>query len=288
MANKAVMIDREDNDAMTLYVVATPIGNVADLTERARSVLGEVAVIACEDTRRTAPLMRSLGIGTPLVSYHDYNERERTAMLIERLGAGEDIALVSDAGTPLISDPGYRLVSAAHDAGLRVVPIPGPSALIAAASVAGVAVDRFVFEGFLPVGGERAERLAGIARESRSVILYEAPHRLRRTLADLVDVCGPDRRACVARELTKQFEQLCRGTLAEIVHAVEEGALPVRGECVIVLEGLGSAPSRVDASELMRALVAELPPSAAARVAARVTGLSRREAYALAETVREG
>ncbi len=272
---------------MTLYVVATPIGNVADLTQRARSVLGSVTLIACEDTRRTAPLIAALGIETPLVSYHDHNERARATMLIAHLRAGDDVALVSDAGTPLISDPGYRLVSAAHDAGIRVVPIPGASALTAAASVAGVPVDRFVFEGFLPPAAGRGERLAAIAREPRSIILYEAPHRLQRTLADLIEVCGPARRACVARELTKSFEQLCRGSLGSLAGAVEDGTLPTRGECVIVLGGGPARLEAFEARELLGVLLDELPPTAAARVAARLTALTRRQAYALAERLKE-
>lgn len=226
-----------------LYVVATPIGNLEDITLRALRVLKDVDVIAAEDTRRTRLLLSHFGITRPLVSYYDAVEARRAPLLLARLRRGERVALVSDAGTPGISDPGHRLITAAIDAGVRVAPIPGPSALTATLGVAGLPTDRFVFEGFLPVRGSgRARRLDALRTETRTLVLFEAPHRLERTLRDLHAVLG-DRPAVLARELTKRYEEVRRGTLAELRDAVS--ALALRGEVTLVV---GGAPAQASGS----------------------------------------
>ena len=201
-----------------LYVVATPIGNVGDLSPRARETLAGVDLIAAEDTRHTGQLLRRIGIDRPLQSLHEHNEHERVAGIVQRLRDGARIALVTDAGTPLVSDPGFLLVRAARAHGIAVVPVPGPCAAIAALSVAGIATDRFVFEGFLPARrSERRERLAALATEARTLVFYEAPHRVHALLADLADCFGADREAAIARELTKAHETHYSGTLGELV-----------------------------------------------------------------------
>jgi 16S rRNA (cytidine1402-2'-O)-methyltransferase len=230
-------------DTGSLYVVATPIGNLEDMTLRGLRVLREAAVVAAEDTRRTRQLLAHYQIHTPLWSLHAHNERTRAAALVERLLAGEDVALVTDAGTPGISDPGALLVAAAHAAGAAVVPIPGPSAAIAALSVSGLAGERFVFEGFLPRSGKaRQERLAALATEPRTAVLYEAPHRIGATLTDLVAACGAARVVAVGRELTKRFEEIWRGPLGA---AAAHFAGSAKGEFVLVLAG---APGGLDAA----------------------------------------
>lgn len=209
----------------TLYVVATPIGNLDDLSPRARQVLAEVDAILCEDTRHSVALLRHAGISRPLLALHEHNEEARAAALVERLRLGQSLALVSDAGTPLISDPGYRLVAAVRAAGFAVSPIPGPCALIAALSVAGLATDRFVFEGFLPARpGERRARLQALAGDPRTLVWYEAPHRIVETLADMASELGGGRRAVIGRELTKRFETVLDGSLAELAERVRGDA----------------------------------------------------------------
>ena len=265
----------------TLYVVATPIGNLSDITLRALEVLAAVDIIAAEDTRRSRGLLDRHGIDTPLISLHEHNEDERSAELVARLADGASVALVSDAGTPLISDPGYRLVSAAHDAGLRVVPIPGASAVPAALSVAGIATDRFVFEGFLPArANRRRERLELLAREPRTLVIFEAPHRLRATLADMRESLGASRMVTVARELTKHFETFYRGSLDQVIEAVEADRAATKGELVIVVAGAGESPVLAgDSEKVLEILGNELPPRQAARLAARLTGADARELY---------
>ena len=218
----------------TLWVVATPIGNLEDLSARARLVLAHVAAIAAEDTRHTRQLLMHCGIGTPLLALHGHNEAAQTPVLVARLQRGEDLALVSDAGTPLLSDPGYLLVRAARAAGLRVTPVPGPSALVAALSVAGLPCTRFVFEGFLPAAaGARRNRLRELAAETRTLVFYEAPHRLLSTLEDLQRVLGMERELTVARELTKPYEEFWKGTVQSALVESEKGRF--RGELVLVL-----------------------------------------------------
>jgi 16S rRNA (cytidine1402-2'-O)-methyltransferase len=227
---------RSASTARRLFVVATPIGNLADITLRAIRVLGDVDVIAAEDTRTTRKLLAHHGIRTPLVSYHEHNETVRTPELLARIEAGESVALVSDAGTPSISDPGYRLVEACIAAGVAVEPVPGPSALLAAVVVSGLPSDAFVFEGFLPrKGAERRKRLAGLADERRTLVVFEAPHRLDATLTDMVELLGGDRRAALCRELTKLHEEVRRSTLSELAESVRTS--PVKGELVLVVEG---------------------------------------------------
>lgn len=277
-----------------LYVVATPIGNVGDLSPRARETLAAVDLIAAEDTRHTGQLLRRLGIERPLQSLHEHNERERVAGLVERLHQGARIALVTDAGTPLVSDPGFLLVRAARARGIAVLPIPGPCAAIAALSVAGIAADRFSFEGFLPARRtERRERLAMLAAEPRTMVFYEAPHRIHALLADLAECFGAGREAAIARELTKAHETHYSGPLGELVSRLADDADLARGELVLVVAGVASRPAAEadDAAMLDRVLVpllGALPVSQAADLAAEIAGAKRNRAYARAlELTRE-
>jgi 16S rRNA (cytidine1402-2'-O)-methyltransferase len=268
-----------------LEVIATPIGNLADLSERARLGLAAADVIAAEDTRRTRALLQSLGLARPLISLHAHNETERLPELLARLAAGERVALVSDAGTPLLSDPGVALVRAAADAGLEVSIIPGPSAVTAALAVAGLPTERFCFEGFLPAAErERRLRLGELAAEPRTLVLFEAPHRIVASLADLASIFGAERPAALARELTKLHESVYRGTLGELAARAREDANLPRGEITLVVQGAPAARAAVDDSLLRRAvalLARELPPGKAAAIAAQLAGAKRSEAYAL-------
>ena len=270
----------------TLFVVATPIGNLGDLTPRAAEVLRRAELVLAEDTRRTGQLLAACGIERPrgsLESLHEHNERERVPRIVERLLGGAEVALVSDAGTPLVSDPGLALVSAAAQAGIEVVAVPGPSALVAALSVAGLPTDRFVFEGFLPArAAARRQRLEELSTEPRTLVFYEAPHRLRETLEDLRERFGADRPAVVARELTKKFETVYRGSLGELAARAAGDPALARGEIVVLVGGADDAASAapgVSAEQLLRLLLAELPPSQAAKLAAQITGLPRKELY---------
>jgi 16S rRNA (cytidine1402-2'-O)-methyltransferase len=267
-----------------LYVVATPIGNLGDISVRAREILAAASAVAAEDTRHSGRLLRELGLERPLVSLHEHNERARIAELIARLAAGERIALVSDAGTPLVSDPGYLLVAAAVAAGITVTPVPGPSAAIAALSASGLPCDRFCFEGFLPArAAARRQRLASLAAEPRTLVLYEAPHRIAECLDDLATACGGERRACVARELTKRYETFYRGTLAELAARARSDADLARGESVILVAGAPAAePGAAELDRTLAVLLKHLRPSAAAAAAAGLTGVRRADAYARA------
>jgi 16S rRNA (cytidine1402-2'-O)-methyltransferase len=267
-----------------LYVVATPIGNLGDVSARAREILAGASVVAAEDTRHSGRLLRELGLERPLVSLHEHNERGRVAELVGRLQGGESVALVSDAGTPLVSDPGYLLVAAAVEAGIAVAPVPGPSAAIAALSASGLPCDRFCFEGFLPArAAARRQRLAELAAEARTLVLYEAPHRIAECLADLAAACGPGRRACVARELTKKFETFYRGTLGELAARAGSDADMARGESVVIVEGAPPAqPGAAELDNMLAVLLRHLPPSAAAAAAASLAGVRRADAYARA------
>ncbi|HEY8520907.1 MAG TPA: 16S rRNA (cytidine(1402)-2'-O)-methyltransferase [Gammaproteobacteria bacterium] len=273
-----------NDGAGTLYVVGTPIGNLSDLTPRAREVLARAAVVAAEDTRRTQGLLSRIGLNVRLIAFHEHNERERTPELVEALARGESVALVSDAGTPLISDPGWRLVRDARARGIRVVPVPGPSAVIAALCAAGLPTDRFVFEGFLPRrAAQRAERLAALAREPRTLVFFEAVHRLPETLAAMAERLGAEREAVLARELTKVHESFYTGTLGEL--AARAGAdIPLLGEFVILVHGAEEAGSAEDAEALRvyGLLAAELPPGKAVALTAAITGLPRNKVYRLA------
>lgn len=268
--------------AGTLYVVATPIGNLADLSPRALETLRAVAAICAEDTRHTRQLLAHFGIEQSLVALHEHNEDEIADRLVARLLAGESLALVSDAGTPLVSDPGFRLVRAARAAGVRVSPVPGPSALVTALSVAGLPSDRFVFEGFLPAkAGARRARLAALAGEPRTLLFYESSHRIGETLADCVAAFGGERRAVVARELTKLFETVLDGTLAELHARVAADANQRKGEFVLLVQGAGDdADARIVEGRRVYAKLGEhLPPSTAAKLAAEITGAPRKALY---------
>ena len=268
--------------AGTLYVVATPIGNLGDLSPRAREVLASVAAICAEDTRHTRQLLSAFGMEKPLVAVHDHNEAEVAWRLVERLKGGESLALVSDAGTPLVSDPGYRLVREVRAAGLAVSPVPGPCAAIAALSVAGIPSDRFCFEGFLPAkGAARRERLQGLASEARTLVFYESGHRIEECLADLVGAFGPDREAVLARELTKLFETVLGDRLDAIQERVSGDPNQRKGEFVVVVRGAaddGTAGLR-EGRRLYEKLVRHLPPSQAAKLAAELSGAPRKSLY---------
>lgn len=265
-----------------LHVVATPIGNRDDIGTRAIETLRRVAVIAAEDTRHTRPLLQHLGIDTPLVALHDHNERTAVDGLVERMRGGADVALVSDAGTPLISDPGFRLVRAARVAGLKVSPVPGPSAVVAALSVAGLPSDRFVFEGFLAAkAGARRSRLAELAGESRTLIFYESSHRIVDCLEDMREVFGDDREAVVARELTKLFETVLGAPLAGLVEQVKADPNQQKGEFVVMVAGreAGEDERIVEGLRVFGILKEELPPAKAAKLAAAITGAPRKALY---------
>jgi 16S rRNA (cytidine1402-2'-O)-methyltransferase len=267
----------------SLYVVATPIGNLSDLSERARQILGSVAIIAAEDTRHTRLLLQAFGIETPLVSLHEHNEAARTGPLVDRLQRGEAVALVSDAGTPLISDPGFELVRAALDAGIQVSPVPGPSAAVTALSASGLPTQRFAFEGFLsPRPGARRTALLALAQESRTLVFYEAPHRLQEVLDDMTQVFGGTRRASIGRELTKRFETMYYGPLAELTERARQDPDMSRGELVVMIAGRPaeqSEPLAAGADKVLRVLLDELPVAQAAKLAARITGEKRAVLY---------
>jgi 16S rRNA (cytidine1402-2'-O)-methyltransferase len=266
--------------AGTLWLVGTPIGNLEDLTERARRTLAGVDLIAAEDTRRTGRLLQHLGIeGKRLVSFFEGNEARRTDELVRELREGADIALVTDAGMPGVSDPGYRLVAACVDAGIPVDVAPGPSAVLAALVISGLPTDRFVFEGFLPRGGSaRKERLRALGAEERTVVVFESPKRLGRTLGELLEA-GADRRAAVVRELTKLHQEVVRGSLREL--AERFAGLEPKGEVVLVLEGVAPRSDPADALRLARELVAEgRPKREAARIAGQRAGAPSGDLYA--------
>jgi 16S rRNA (cytidine1402-2'-O)-methyltransferase len=266
-----------------LYLVATPIGNMGDISARAREILAAAGVVAAEDTRHSGRLLRELGLERPLLSLHEHNEKARAVELVARLRAGESVALVSDAGTPLVSDPGYPLVRAAVEAGIAVVPVPGPCAAIAALSASGLPTDRFCFEGFLPARrGPRQARLAQLAAEPRTLVLYEAPHRIAACLADLAAALGGERRACVAREITKLHETFYRASLGELAARARADADLQRGEAVIVVEGAPPQAGGAGLDEALAVLLKFLTPSAAAAAAAELTGARRNDAYARA------
>jgi 16S rRNA (cytidine1402-2'-O)-methyltransferase len=269
----------------TLFLVATPIGNLGDLPPRARDVLRGADLLLAEDTRHTTQLLHACGVqrapGT-LESLHEHNERERVPRVIERLRAGITVALASDAGTPLLSDPGAMLVSAAAIAGIAVVAVPGPCAAIAALTVAALPAARFAFEGFLPARpAARRDALQALAAETRTLVFYEAPHRLRDSLDDLAAAFGADRPAAVARELTKRFETVYRGTLGTLAQQAAADDDMTRGEIVLVVQGAASITSVDDAEavRVLKILLEELPVSQAARIAAQITGRARKELY---------
>jgi 16S rRNA (cytidine1402-2'-O)-methyltransferase len=274
----------------TLFLVATPIGNLGDASARAVETLQSVDLIAAEDTRHSKRLMQHFGVDTRLLAYHEHNEEQQAPALLERMLNGQSVALISDAGTPLVSDPGYRLVNAALGNQVRVVPVPGPCAAIAALSASGLPTDRFVFEGFPPAKqGARRNYLQALKSEQRTLVFYVSCHRITETLADMMEVFGGDRQAVLARELTKTFETIRRASLNEMVEWVENDENQRKGEIVVLVEG--ATPSADDRQqqlgELLRVLVEELPVKQAAAIAARLTGLSRNEIYRQALSLKE-
>lgn len=266
----------------TLFVVATPIGNLGDFSARGREVLASVAAICAEDTRRSGQLLAHFGISTPLLALHEHNEDAIAQKIVARLLAGDSLALVSDAGTPLVSDPGFRLVRAARQAGVPVSPVPGPSALIAALSVAGLPSDRFIFEGFLPAKAKaRREHLQALATEPRTLIFYESSHRIEEALDDAVAAFGADRPAVMARELTKLFETVLDGSLAQLAERVRADDNQRKGEFVLMVQGAGEdADAKViEGRRLYATLAKHLPPSTAAKLAAELSGAPRKALY---------
>jgi 16S rRNA (cytidine1402-2'-O)-methyltransferase len=278
------MLEPGEIQPATLYLVATPIGNLADITFRAVQLLQQVDLIAAEDTRHTGKLLHHFQITTPQISYHEHNRQKRIPELLQRLQAGQSLALVSDAGMPGISDPGYELVCACYEAQIPVVPIPGASAVVTAIAAAGLPANRFVFEGFLPPKGtDRADRLAQLQREPRTIVLYESPHRLIKTLQDLQSTLGADRRITLARELTKRYEEFWRGTLAEAL-AYYQTTEP-RGEFTVAIAGFQTELPNLSDSEILshlQTLMGQgLSRSDASRQLAQQTQLPRREIYRL-------
>lgn len=274
-----------------LYVVATPIGNLGDLSPRARTTLQQCALVAAEDTRHTGAMLRQFAIATPIVSLHEHNESERAAELVERLRHGESVALVSDAGTPAISDPGFGLVRAAAAAGIEVVAVPGPCAAIAALSVAALPTARFCFEGFLPArAAARRTTLDALVHEQRTLVFYESPHRLRDTLDDCVAAFGAARGGVIARELTKLHESLYRGTLGDLAARAHADTDVARGEIVLLVAGALPDPAPSASGELDRVLsilLPQLPLKQAAGLAAAITGARANEAYKRALTLKD-
>lgn len=273
-----------------LYVVATPIGNLEDLTPRALRVLSQADLIAAEDTRHSAKLLHHFSVRTPVLSLHEHNERAQVPKLVEELRDGKSIALISDAGTPLVSDPGFHLVRAARDAGVRVVPVPGPCAAIAALSVAGLPTDRFVFEAFPPARAQaRRAAFERAASETCTLVYYESAHRIVESLADMAAVFGSERRGVVARELTKAFETFHEGSLAALHARVAGDPNEQRGEFVVLVQGAAPRPaSGLERERVLKVLLTELSVKQAAALAAKITGAPRNELYrqalALAES----
>jgi len=267
----------------TLYVVATPIGNLEDMTPRAIRILSEVDLIAAEDTRHSGKLLKHFGIEAKTEALHEHNERSQVPRLIDILQAGKSIAFITDAGTPLVSDPGFHLVRSARQAGLTVIPVPGACAAIAALSAAGLPSDRFVFEGFPPAkSAARRAVFEKLREEARTLIFYESPHRILESLKEMTEIFGPEREAVLARELTKQFETVRSGTLTELSEWVNRDPHQQLGEFVILIHGVPRAEREAvdeDAERVLKILLEELPVSQAATLAARITGLKKNRLY---------
>jgi 16S rRNA (cytidine1402-2'-O)-methyltransferase len=273
--------NQADNPA-TLYLVATPIGNLGDISARAIETLQSVQLIAAEDTRHSRRLLQHFGINMRLMAYHEHNEEQQTPVLIGRLLKGQSIALISDAGTPLVSDPGYRLVQAALQENIKVVPIPGPCAAIVALSASGLPTDRFVFEGFPPAkSGARRNYLQTLQTEPRTLVFYVSCHRISETLNDMADIFGGERLAVLARELTKTFETIHKATLKELAEWVANDSNQQKGEIVLLVEGVSESADEQQEllGRLMPVLVNELPVKQAATIAAKITGLNKNDLY---------
>lgn len=270
----------------SLYIVATPIGNLGDFSLRAQQTLQNVDAIAAEDTRHSHHLLQHFQINTPMISLHAHNEQERSLYLLAQLKQGKNIALISDAGTPLISDPGYCLVSLLQKEGIKIVPIPGACALIAALSVSGLPSDRFIFEGFLPAkSSQRRRYLESLRQETRTLIFYEAPHRILGSLEDLVTTLGAERKAVLARELTKTFETLYHDSLGELLNYLQQNPQQQKGEFVVLLHGAtpeAKAGTDAEALRVLDILLTELPTKQAAHLTAAITGARKNELYAIA------
>ena len=283
-------MDKTRDTPGVLYIVATPIGNLDDISRRALQVLKAVSLVAAEDTRHSRKLLAHYGIEARLFALNEHNEQFAAEKLLKTLLAGDDVALVSDAGTPLISDPGFYLVRAARQAGIRVVPLPGPSACIAALSVAGLPTDRFVFEGFLPArSAARKQRLSELASEKRTLVFYESSHRICESLADMAENMGGERQATVARELTKTFETIRGDSLAELVNWVQADSNQQKGEFVVILQGAPARNSDIDETveQVLTILLAELPLKQAASLAAKITGLPKNRLYEAGLVIKE-
>lgn len=278
----------------TLYVVATPIGNLDDLSPRAARTLASVDLVAAEDTRHSGRLLSHLGIQKRMVALHDHNEKDRAAGILTELQAGRDVALISDAGTPLISDPGYVLVREARAAGHRVSPIPGPCALVAALSVAGLPTDRFLYVGFLPAkrSGRRAS-LEVLSSEVATLVFYESPHRIMESVRDIADVLGSNREIVLGREITKTFETFYSGSVADVLAELERDPHGNRGEFVVMVRGAAAQAgseeaATMDVDRMLRVLLAELPVKKVAKMASELTGLSKNELYQRALALKDG
>ncbi|WP_166251965.1 16S rRNA (cytidine(1402)-2'-O)-methyltransferase [Marinobacter salicampi] len=273
-----------------LYIVATPIGNLDDLSPRAISVISQADVIAAEDTRHTGRLLQHLGLKKTMMAIHDHNERDKAGAVVDKLVSGASIALVSDAGTPLISDPGYVLVRQARQSGVRVVPVPGPCALVAALSAAGLATDRFLFEGFLPAKrGARKAALEDLAGETATLIFYESPHRILETASAISEVMGAGRQVVLARELTKAFETFYSGSAADICDQLAADPYATKGEFVVMVEGAeasAEAHAGLDVDKFLRLLLAELPVKKVAQLGSELTGLAKNDLYQRALTIK--
>ncbi|MBL1142902.1 MAG: 16S rRNA (cytidine(1402)-2'-O)-methyltransferase [Proteobacteria bacterium] len=267
-----------------LYIVATPIGNLGDISERAIEILKQVDLIAAEDTRHSNTLLQRFGINTKIRAYHEHNEEKVTQQLIQQIQAGESIALISDAGTPLINDPGYKLVVAAHDNNIQVVPIPGPSAIITALSASGLPTNKFIYEGYLPAKSEaRKTRLNELRNESRTLVFYEAPHRIVESVKIMQEIFGEERRVTIARELTKQFEQIVRDKLSVINEKLESEEIKHKGEFVVIVEGAQEVSiSDEEVLRINQILAEKLSPKDAAKLTAKITGKKKNEVYQLA------
>lgn len=277
--------------AGNLYVVATPIGNLEDMSGRAIDVLGSVDRILAEDTRHSAKLLGRYGISTRVEAFHEHNERDVAESVVDRILNGENVALISDAGTPLINDPGYHLLKLAHASNIRVVPVPGASAVTAALSVCGLATDRFFFEGFLPTkSASRRARLQALAPLTNTIVLLESPHRIVPTLEDLIDVFGGERSATIAKELTKVFETIRKDSLDALHAWLTADAERRKGEFVIIVSGAEPSTAGVGADEhrtLLQLLLEEMPVKTAVRLAAKISGANRNSLYELALRLRE-
>lgn len=275
----------------TLYVVATPLGNLDDFSPRAVSTLRSVDLILAEDTRHSRKLLEHYAITTPMQSYHEHNEAERVDEIIARLVKGQSTALISDAGTPLINDPGYRLVQAAHKAGIPVIPVPGPAAITAALSVAGLPTDRFIYEGFLPTKqAARLRRLGELSREERTMVFYESPHRLRACLRDMIDCFGGERQAVIAKELTKLHETVCKDSLLNLLAWLAEDDRRLKGEFVLIIAGCGleDGVSQEEAERVLQLLMKQMPLKQAVAAAAEILGESKNRLYQLALGIKDG